>query len=64
MEALQNLEPGTRLSLSNGRRAIVVENPRDGAWLVVQSLAVGANAAAPDANIEYCSFDDVVGIEP
>jgi len=63
MEALQNLEPGTRLNLSNGRRAIVLENPRDGAWLVVQPLTDGAKEAAPDANIEYCSFDDVAGVE-
>jgi hypothetical protein len=38
MIAVQHLEPGVRLRLKGGRIVEVVENPRDGMWLVVRAL--------------------------
>ncbi len=56
MQALQDLEPGTRLKLVDGDAALVVENPRDGAWLVIRRIVDGASE---ERDIEYCCFDDV-----
>jgi|LauGreSuBDMM15SN_2_FD.fasta_scaffold26428_3 hypothetical protein len=60
MQALQYLEPGTRLKLADGGAALVVENPRDGAWLVIRRIVEGASE---QQDIEYCSFDDVIASE-
>jgi hypothetical protein len=56
--SIQNLEPGTRLTLHSGARVVVVDNPRDGAWLMVRP------ASAPDTVIpEPCSVDDVASVD-
>lgn len=60
MQALQDLEPGTRLKLVDGGVALVVENPRDGAWLIIQRIVDGVSE---QQDIEYCSFDDVIASE-
>jgi hypothetical protein len=38
---IQHLEPGTRLTLVDGREAEVTTNPRDGSWLFVRFSADG-----------------------
>ena len=38
MVNLIELIPGTRLSLTNGLVAEVVDNPRDGMWVIVRYL--------------------------
>ncbi len=58
MISIQNLEPGTRLTLSSGEHVVVVENPRDGAWLMVRPAAAPATASP-----EPCSVDDVASVE-
>ena len=57
MISIQNLEPGACLMLNSGEQVVVVENPRDGAWLMVRP------AGAPEtASPEPCSVDDVASV--
>lgn len=57
MLAIQHLAPGTRLKLTDGSFAEVVENPHDGTWLVVRRLP--AQGGAED---ELLFVDDVAEI--
>ena len=43
MVNLIELTPGTRLSLTNGLVAEVVDNPRDGMWVIVRYLGSSGN---------------------
>jgi hypothetical protein len=53
MLAVQNLEPGTRIKLNDGRVVEVLENPRDGTWLIVREAETGALE-------ELCHVDDIL----
>ena len=58
MISIQNLEPGARLTLHSGAQVVVVENPRDGAWLMVRPVS------APETVIpEPCCVDDVASVD-
>lgn len=46
MIALQHIEPGRRLRLKSGAIVEVVENPRDGQWLVVRTIGADGTAGA------------------
>ena len=54
MLAIQNLEPGTRIRLSDGRIVEVSQNPRDGTWLLVREIDAAATSE------EVCHVDDVL----
>jgi len=48
--------PGTRLALADGKVAVVIDNPRDGTWLVCRD-------PAQDDDDEYLvSVSDVIGL--
>jgi hypothetical protein len=54
MLAIQNLQPGARLKLKKDDAvAEVVDNPGDGAWLVIRRVVPGADE-------ELCHIDDVL----
>jgi len=54
MLAVQNLQPGARIRLKIDEAvAEVVENPGDGAWLLIRRLAPGASE-------ELCHVDDIL----
>ena len=54
MISLQDLKAGARIRLSDSRIVSVVDNPRDGLWLIV-----GPDGAAGDAPAEMVHVDDV-----
>ena len=59
MIAIQHLEPGTRLKLKSGATVEIVENPRDGVWLVARTI--GSDGRAADA-AELVHADEVVDV--
>ena len=54
MVNLIELTPGTRLSLTNGLVAEVVDNPRDGMWVIVRYL--GSSGDESQSNEEEMIF--------
>ena len=56
---VQHLEPGMKVKLRGDIMAEVVENPRDGMWIVVKYLETPAGPVAGD-RIEMASADDVL----
>jgi hypothetical protein len=56
---LRELEPGERLRLRGGIIAEVMENPRDGMWIIVKYLSTPAGPATSDA-LEMVAADDVL----
>lgn len=56
MIAIQHLEAGTRLKLKDATIVEVVENPRDGTWLVVRP--VGPDGI-PEGATDLVHADDV-----
>ena len=61
MIAIQHLAPGTRILLTDGSRAEVKENPKDGTWLIVRRLSPGVAGSEED---ELVIVDDVAEVEP
>ena len=54
MLAIQNLQPGAKLRLKKDNAvAEVVDNPGDGAWLMIRRIEPGASE-------ELCHVDDVL----
>ena len=54
MLAIQNLQPGAKIRLKKDNEvAEVIDNPGDGAWLLIRRLAPGAGE-------ELCHVDDVL----
>jgi hypothetical protein len=54
MLAIQNLPPGAKIRLKKDNAvAEVVDNPGDGAWLLIRRLE-------PDAGEELCHVDDIL----
>jgi hypothetical protein len=56
---VRELEPGERISLRGEVLAEVVENPRDGMWIVVRYLETPEGPVAGE-RIEMASADDVL----
>jgi hypothetical protein len=54
MISIQDLQAGARVRLSDSRVVHVVDNPRDGLWLVV-----GPDDADNDTSTEMVHVDDV-----
>ena len=59
--SIQTLEPGTRVALAGDIEAEVVDNPRDGMWLIVRYLSTPAGPVANE-RIEMTPVDDVLGV--
>ena len=57
MIAIQMLEPGVRLKLKGDVVVEVVENPRDGTWLVARPIAA---AGTPGTSPDLVHADDVL----
>lgn len=57
MIAIQHLNPGARLKLTDGGIAEVRENPRDGTWLIVRRLS-----PEPGAEDELLIVDDIAEV--
>ncbi len=56
MLAIQNLPPGAKIRLKKDRTvAEVVDNPGDGAWLLIRRIT-------PDAGEELCHVDDILEV--
>lgn len=56
MLAIQNLPPGAKIRLKQDNAiAEVVDNPGDGAWLLIRRLEPGAGE-------ELCHVDDILEI--
>jgi hypothetical protein len=56
MLAIQNLPPGTKIRLKKDKAiAEVVDNPGDGAWLLIRR-------SEPGAAEELCHVDDVLEV--
>ena len=59
---LLELEPGMRVTLADGSTAEVVDNPRDGMWVICRRVAGADAGALPDA-VEHPVFaQDIVGL--
>jgi len=61
MIPIQHLEVGRRLRLSNGGIAVVVDNPRDGMWIVIRYLEAPHDPQLAGTE-EPCSADDVAEV--
>jgi hypothetical protein len=59
--AIQDLAPGTRVKLKGGIVAEVVENPKDGMWLLVRRLGA-PKAEKPAPEDELCHADEVLEV--
>ena len=59
MFAIQELDPGRRIKLKSGIVAEVMDNPRDGSWLVVRFISSPDDPALVGRE-ELASADDVV----
>jgi hypothetical protein len=59
--AIQHLEPGTRIRIAGGVLAEIVENPRDGMWLLVRWISAPADKGAPGTE-ELCHADQVLEV--
>jgi hypothetical protein len=57
--AIQELEPGTTIRLRGEVVAEVIENPRDGMWIVVRYLETAEGPVAGE-RIEMAGADDVL----
>jgi hypothetical protein len=57
--AIQDLEPGTKIRLRGAVVAEVIENPRDGMWIVVRYLET-AEGPVDGERIEMAGADDVL----
>ena len=57
MLAIQHLNPGTHLRLTDGEVAEIRENPRDGTWLIVRRLA-----PKPGTEDELLIVDDIAEV--
>jgi hypothetical protein len=57
--AIQELEPGMKLRLRGDILAEVMENPRDGMWIVVRYLETPDGPVAGE-RIEMATADDVL----
>jgi hypothetical protein len=57
MLAIQHLLPGARLKLTDGALVEVVENPHDGAWIMIRRVLDGESDP-----MELCSVDDIVSL--
>jgi hypothetical protein len=54
MLAIQNLEPGAKIRLKKDKAvAEVVDNPRDGTWLMIRRDIAGAGE-------ELCNVDEIL----
>ena len=58
---VRTLEPGTRLTLSDGSTAEIVSNPKDGIWLFARYLASPRDASLVGTE-EMVFAQDVVEI--
>jgi hypothetical protein len=56
---LRELEPGERIRLRGDIVAEVMENPRDGMWIIVKYLSTPAGPVTSDA-LEMVASDDVL----
>lgn len=61
MIAVQHLDPGTKIKLRGDIIAEIMENPRDGAWLMVRYCDAAADPAAPP-RMELAHADDVLEV--
>ena len=61
MNAIQDLDMGSRIQLKDMTIVEVVDNPRDGMWIVVRRLPDPANPGA-NAKSMLCHVDDVLAI--
>ena len=61
MNAIQDLDTGSRIQLKDKTIAEVVNNPRDGMWIIIRRLPDPANPGA-DAKTVLCHVDDVLTI--
>jgi hypothetical protein len=59
---LRELDPGERIRLRGDIVAEVMENPRDGMWIIVKYLSTPAGAVRGDA-LEMVASDDVLARE-
>jgi hypothetical protein len=59
---LRELEPGERIRLRGGVVAEVMENPRDGMWIIVKYVSTPAGPVDGDA-LEMVASDDVLARE-
>jgi hypothetical protein len=59
--AIQHLPPGTRVRLKSGAVVEVVDNPRDGTWMLVRPAAAPAKPTAPGEDV-LCNADEVEAV--
>lgn len=59
--SVQRLEPGTKIALKGDIVAEVVENPRDGMWVVVRYLQTPAGIVAGE-QVEMTMADDILAV--
>lgn len=61
MIAIQDLEPGTKIRIKGDIVAEVVENPKDGMWILVRWISAPAQAGSPGKE-ELCHADEVLDV--
>ena len=59
--SVQLLEPGTKVAIRGDIVAEVVENPRDGMWIVVRYLQTPAGNVAGE-QVEMTMADDILAV--
>ena len=59
--SVQLLEPGTKIALKGDIVAEVVENPRDGMWVVVRYLQTPDGIVAGE-QVEMTMADDILAV--
>jgi hypothetical protein len=61
MIAIQHLAPGTQLRLRDGTTVEIVENPRDGVWLVARAIDAQGRAADDTQLVHADDVSEVAG---